>query len=98
MVNTAVRRPNSVTLITRQEEAAWHVDQQVIDLATAIHTRIGVERHGRERGLNSGIRKKPCSGSRGGQVLAKVTAEEADLVPQQVLGGGFVADPVRGTG
>jgi len=27
-----------------------------------------------------------------------VTAEEADLVPQQVLGGGFTADLVRGAG
>ena len=30
--------------------------------------------------------------------LGKVTAEEVDLVPQQVLVGGFVADSVRGTG
>jgi riboflavin biosynthesis pyrimidine reductase len=43
MVNPAVGRPHSVTLITRQEEAAMHVGQQVFDLATAIHTRIGVK-------------------------------------------------------
>jgi hypothetical protein len=35
MVNSAVGRPNSVILITRQEEAATRIDQQVIDLATA---------------------------------------------------------------
>ncbi len=45
MVNSAVGRPDSVTLITRQEEAAMHIDQQVIDLAATIHTCIGVERH-----------------------------------------------------
>ena len=36
MVNSAVGRPNSVILITRQEEAATHIDQQEFDLATAI--------------------------------------------------------------
>jgi hypothetical protein len=38
MVNPAAGRPNSVTLISRQDGAAMQLGQQVIDLATAIRS------------------------------------------------------------
>jgi hypothetical protein len=78
--------------VDRREPRTWTLVAPADDLAPMTSAS------GPDAGPGQRKQEEPCSGSRGRQPLAKVAAEEVELVPQQVLFGGVVADPVRGTG